>query len=70
MLAALVLMRSTAAHHPTAVAWPQDEQVWFVLDTSTNGTYINGERLIKGEPRRINPGDKLRLSTPPVEVVE
>jgi len=33
----------------------------FVIDTSTNGTSVNGMRLARGLPRRIMPNDKIQL---------
>jgi pSer/pThr/pTyr-binding forkhead associated (FHA) protein len=44
--------------------------VWFVEDTSTNGTFVNDVRVPKGQRQAIHPGDTIRLSTPPVDVVE
>jgi hypothetical protein len=34
--------------------------VW-VTDTSTNGTYINGEKMIKGETKQLCPDDHVTL---------
>ena len=41
-----------------------------VEDTSTNGTFLNGERLARQKPTTIKEGDLLRLSLPPAEVLE
>ena len=32
-----------------------------MTDTSTNGTYINGEKMIKGETRQLCPDDHVAL---------
>lgn len=34
----------------------------FVIDTSTNGTLLNGMRLARAVPRRIQPGDEIRIA--------
>ena len=34
--------------------------VW-VTDTSANGTYINGEKMLKGERRQLCPDDHVAL---------
>lgn len=39
-------------------------------DASTNGTFINGERVGKGNVQAIRPGNHLRLSLPPSAVLE
>ncbi|GMH35990.1 hypothetical protein BSKO_03858 [Bryopsis sp. KO-2023] len=36
---------------------------WYIEDTSTNGTYLNGERLKKAEKTEIKLGDTIKLST-------
>ncbi len=36
----------------------------YVVDTSTNGTYVNGQRLARGKRELLRPGDALRLSSP------
>lgn len=37
---------------------------YFITDlNSTNGTFVNGERLLPNEQRRILPGDKINLAT-------
>jgi hypothetical protein len=38
---------------------PREDGVWIEDAGSTNGTYVNGERLV--EPRRLEPGDVIRL---------
>jgi hypothetical protein len=42
-----------------ATFWREDETVWLADENSTNGTYVNGER-ISGE-RRLNDGDEVQL---------
>jgi predicted component of type VI protein secretion system len=59
--------RQRGAPAPSA---PQAQEVWFVEDTSTNGTFVNDVRVVKGQRHPICCGDVLRLSTPPVDVVE
>ena len=65
-----------ARHGPTAcllllcICFQQGEACWFVEDTSTNGTYINDVRIVKGSASALKEGDRLRLSSPPGEVLE
>jgi predicted component of type VI protein secretion system len=35
------------------------EQITVIDLNSTNGTYVNGERLLPGQPRRLRAGDKI-----------
>jgi adenylate cyclase len=39
---------------------PETDQA-FVIDTSTNGTSVNGMRLVRGLPRRIRPNDTIQI---------
>jgi adenylate cyclase len=41
---------------------PETDQA-FVIDTSTNGTSVNGMRLSRGLPRRIRPDDKIQIGS-------
>lgn len=43
---------------------------WFLEDRSTNGTFLNGQRVRKGERVPFQVGDIIRLSTPPNPVLE
>jgi FHA domain len=43
------------------VKGPVNEIFVWVTDTSTNGTYINGEKMIKGEMRQLCPDDHVTL---------
>jgi pSer/pThr/pTyr-binding forkhead associated (FHA) protein len=36
---------------------------WFVTDTSSNGTFINGQQLEKGVPHVLKFGDTLGLAS-------
>lgn len=38
--------------------------VFTLTDTSTNGSYVNGVRVTKGQPVRVRVGDVIRLSVP------
>ena len=40
----------------------QGTLLWFVKDSSTNGTWINAERIQKGMSLVMQPGDHLKLS--------
>jgi hypothetical protein len=42
----------------------QSQQGWLVEDRSTNGTYVNGERLARGKSVPLPPGAKLWLNAP------
>ncbi|MDH3533828.1 MAG: type VI secretion system-associated FHA domain protein TagH, partial [Gammaproteobacteria bacterium] len=44
--------------------------IYYLVDTSTNGVYLNGdcEPIGKGNPRRLFNGDKLRLGDFEIEV--
>jgi pSer/pThr/pTyr-binding forkhead associated (FHA) protein len=46
------------------------ECVWYVEDLSTNGTFLNDVRVPKKERHAMQPGDTLRLSSPPQEVLQ
>lgn len=41
-----------------------------LTDTSTNGSYVNGARVTKGQPVRLRPGDIVRLSVPDTQTHE
>ncbi|GIL78468.1 hypothetical protein Vretimale_17035 [Volvox reticuliferus] len=43
---------------------------WFVEDTSTNGTFVDGERIVRNTSVRLLEGSRLRLSSPPQETLE
>ncbi|GIL59616.1 hypothetical protein Vafri_14350 [Volvox africanus] len=43
---------------------------WFVEDTSTNGTFVDGERVVRNTSVRLLEGSRLRLSSPPQETLE
>ncbi|GLI65052.1 hypothetical protein VaNZ11_008478 [Volvox africanus] len=43
---------------------------WFVEDTSTNGTFVDGERVVRNSSVRLLEGSRLRLSSPPQETLE
>ena len=37
---------------------------WYIADNNShNGTYVNGAKLVAGEPRRVNNGDYIQLGT-------
>jgi hypothetical protein len=44
-------------HHATL--WSQDDQLYIRDDNSTNGTWVNGERI--SDPRALREGDRVRL---------
>lgn len=40
-----------------------EREMWFVLDNySTNGTYLNGVRLLPGKKYQLNPNDRVRFA--------
>jgi hypothetical protein len=43
---------------------------WYVEDTSTNGTFVDGERVMRSYTARLLEGSRLRLSSPPQEILE
>lgn len=54
-----------SARHAVLTKTTTDQGVSIMLtDTSTNGSYVNGARVTKGRPVRIQPGDVIRLSVP------
>ena len=51
----------------------QDPPVYHLVDTSTNGTCVNGVRLKKGDPSTLAEGDRIRLAAQtadPTKLVE
>ena len=49
----------------------QGDFVWFVKDSSTNGTWVNGERVQKGMSVVLQERDTLRLSSgQPQDILE
>ena len=40
----------------------QEPHLWYIQDTSTNGTCINGERVPKGTSRHLKEGDRIKLA--------
>jgi E3 ubiquitin-protein ligase CHFR len=44
--------------------------VVMIVDTSTNGVWVNGARLDKGKPTELHAGDTIRLLNPDVKVPE
>lgn len=40
----------------------QEPHLWYIKDTSTNGTCINGERVPKGTSRHLKEGDRIKLA--------
>jgi pSer/pThr/pTyr-binding forkhead associated (FHA) protein len=40
----------------------QEPLLWYIQDTSTNGTCINGERVPKGISRHLKEGDRIKLA--------
>ncbi|MER3409828.1 MAG: FHA domain-containing protein [Thermoleophilia bacterium] len=55
----LVLDQDRFASLVHARVQPRPDGVWIEDAGSTNGTYVNGERL--SQPRRLQPGDVIRL---------
>ena len=55
----LALEHDTFASASHARVQPQRDGVWVADTGSTNGTFVNGERLAK--PRRLSPGDVIRV---------
>ncbi|WP_433527001.1 FHA domain-containing protein [Nocardia pseudovaccinii] len=50
-----------SAHHVT-VGMDENGRVWIQDVNSTNGTWVNGDRLAEGEQRTLRPGDAVRLA--------
>lgn len=41
--------------------WDKSQQSYMIVDSSRNGTYLNGNLLRQGVPYRLNHGDELQL---------
>ncbi|PSB60189.1 FHA domain-containing protein [Chroococcidiopsis cubana CCALA 043] len=41
--------------------WDKSQQSYMIVDSSRNGTYLNGNLLKQGVPYRLNHGDELQL---------
>lgn len=49
----------------------EGDLVWFIKDSSTNGSWVNGERVQKGKSVTLAEGDLLRLSSgQPQDILE
>ena len=49
----------------------QDDGRWMIEDlNSTNGTYLNGERLNPNQPIAVTPGDSICIGNAVIEMVE
>ena len=62
-----------SSKHCKVVLVSEDPHVYHIVDSSTNGTVVNGERLAKNAPRRLAEGDRVRLAAAtvdPAQVIE
>jgi pSer/pThr/pTyr-binding forkhead associated (FHA) protein len=41
--------------------WDNSQHAYAIVDSSRNGTYLNGKLLTPGSPYRLNHGDELQL---------
>ena len=53
---------STAENHIARLTFLQDPPGYWIEDTSTNGTLINGDRIPKGSSAPVKEGDRVQLS--------
>lgn len=56
---AKIVVNDASLSRVHATVWREDETVWIADENSTNGTFVNGERVF-GE-RKLNDGDEMQL---------
>jgi hypothetical protein len=65
----VVISDQNVSRYHAQLRWVQSG--WLVYDlTSTNGTWVDGDRLLPGEPRLLAGGSRVRLGAYDLEVVE
>lgn len=42
--------------------WRQETEEWYITDTSSVGTWLNGVKLTRSEPKLLKPGDKIQFN--------
>jgi hypothetical protein len=58
----LVLNNPKASRIHATIAWNGEN--WSIQDTSSNGTYLNGMRLMRGVGQPLQPGDNIYFTDP------
>ncbi len=58
----LVLSNPKASRVHATIAW--NGEFWSMQDNSTNGTYVNGTRLLRGVTSQLKAGDKMSFAGP------
>jgi len=56
-----VLLSEDVSRMHAVIFWEGEQ--WILKDTSTNGTFINGKMLIRGEKNRLNQEDKINFGS-------
>lgn len=57
-----VLINPDASRLHASIVW--DGEHWLLNDASTNGTFVNGQAILKGTRYQLQPGDKLQFGSP------
>lgn len=57
-----VLDSPDASRTHATITW--DGETWRLMDSSTNGSYINGKRLARGESQQLNTNDNISFANP------
>jgi pSer/pThr/pTyr-binding forkhead associated (FHA) protein len=66
----VVLADKTVSRHHAHIVYDEDRGLYSVEDTdSTNGTAVNGQRLLPRVPHPVLPGDDLQFGSVPVRLV-
>ncbi len=66
----VVLPDKTVSRHHAHIVYDEDRGLYSVEDTdSTNGTAVNGQRLLPRVPHPVLPGDDLQFGSVPVRLV-
>ncbi len=60
----------TVSRAHAEIIWNKTKKKWLLLDTSTNGTFLNGERLNMGSAVALKNGDHLRLANSKDIIIE
>lgn len=61
-----VITTPDASRTHATIAW--DGEFWQLMDSSTNGTFVNGKRLNRGEGHRLHQNDEIRFASSSAEI--
>ena len=60
----LIVRDDTVSRHHLEIRLDVDQDQAFVIDVSTNGTRLNGVRIERATPVRVQPGDRIKVGAP------